>query len=179
MKYLKLISFGLFSFLLTGCEEIIDIDIKDSDTKVVIQSIFTDQKTRHIVKVNKTVKFYADNTFPAVTGANVIIKDDWGNSYSLSETSPGIYQTDSMQGIPGRIYTLDVTTEGQTYSASSQMPDTTAYDSLVYEFVPASIFQTEGYYASCHFTDPLGLGDYYKLTFTVNGNPYIFKDEEG
>jgi hypothetical protein len=177
MNYLKLILFGLFSFILTGCEEVIDIDIKDSDTKIVIQSLFTDQKDRHTVKITKTVKFYDSNTFPEVSGAIVTIKDDVGNVFLLSETSPGIYQTDSVQGEAGRTYTLDVVAEGKTYSASSRMPAKIVYDSLVYKYNPGDFFQTEGYYSTCYFTDPVGAGDYYKLTFTVNGKPYLFVDE--
>jgi len=42
-------------------------------------------------------------------------------SLYYSETEPGIYLTDSLQGVPGRTYTLTIQWQGTTYTATDSM----------------------------------------------------------
>ena len=95
---------------LFSCQKIIQVDLNSSAPKVVIEGSINDQPGPHIVKVSKTVNFDQTNVFPGVTGATVTISDDAGNTETLAEAAPGIYQASVITGVAGRTYTLSVAT---------------------------------------------------------------------
>ncbi|MBT1696090.1 DUF4249 family protein [Fulvivirgaceae bacterium PWU4] len=153
------------SCLLFACEIPITIDLNSSDPKIVIVGSIADVSGGHTVKITKTVNFDEANEFPTVSGALVTISDDAGNAETLTETSPGIYSTTSLQGVPGRTYTLEVTVEGRTHKAISTMPLPVEIDSVTVgrgQDIPIE--------ASVTFRDPAGIDNYYRLTQIADGN---------
>lgn len=149
----------IFSSLLFACETPIEIDLNSSDPKIVIVGSISDGSGGHTVKLTRTVNFDESNEFPTVSGALVTISDDAGNTETLNETSPGIYSISSLQGVPGRTYTLEVTTDGKTYRAVSTMPLPVEIDSVIIgrgQEIPIEVSAT--------FHDPAGIENYYRLT---------------
>ena len=168
MKNTKtILLFGLMNTLYS-CQKVINIDLKDQDPVVMIEGVVTDSpSTPHTVKITKSVNFSEDNVFPAVTGAYVTISDNAGNSVTLNESSPGVYQNSTLPGISGRTYYLNVTADGKTYSASSSMPQKINLDSVLIGEgsglgPPGSIAATPLY------TDPAGKGNYYRFKLRNN-----------
>lgn len=165
----------IFSCLLFACEMPIEIDLNSSDPKMVIVGSISDVSGGHTVKITRTVNFDESNEFPTVSGALVTIGDDAGNTETLTETSPGIYSITSLQGVPGRTYTLEVTVEGRTYKAISTMPMPVEIDSVTVgrgQDIPIE--------ASVTFRDPAGIENYYRLTQIASGNiaPYGIVDDD-
>jgi hypothetical protein len=158
--YILLLLTGLIS-----CQKEIQIDLNSSDPKVVIQAEVTDQELPYTVKINKTVNFSESSIYPPVEGALVIISDNAGNSDTLSEVTPGLYQSPATKGIPGREYKLTVVTNGNTFTAVSHMP---AVVPLNYLAAIESNFGPPGndtayYFIVPHYTDPVGLGNCYRF----------------
>src|ERR1700746_1541531 len=121
-KFLNRIACTLIAgiiFLFSSCEKVIKIDLKDADARVVVQGNVTNAPGPYTVTLNSSVSYYSDNTFPAITGAQVKISDNAGNSESLTETSQGVYQTSSLSGVKGRTYYLEVTASGKTNNDSA------------------------------------------------------------
>jgi len=165
MRYKILVVFG-FVFL-AACQKVIDLKLKNDSGKVVIEGNITDLPGPYQVKVGKTGEVNADYVFSGVSGANVSVRDDEGNSEVLKEVQTGVYQGSVLQGVSGRTYYLSVSVGGKSYQASSLMPHRVNLDSLyivdVYNFskmvkavVPV-------------FTDPAGQGNSYKFNETING----------
>jgi hypothetical protein len=109
-------------FLFVGCAEQVNIEDYIPNTpsdRLVVEGLITSEYARHTVKLSRSGKVAADHYDPA-TGANVTISDGI-TTYILSEHDPGIYLTDSLKGILGNRYTLNVNFEGQVYEASDTM----------------------------------------------------------
>lgn len=161
------ICFPLLAVMLLSCEKVITIDLKNTDSRVVIQANVTSLPGPYTVKMNSSVSYYSNNTFPAISGAQVGISDNAGNAETLHETLPGVYVTDSLQGTPGRTYYLSVTANGKNYSAGSKMNNPLPLDSFVLEPLINRMSQAiTGYRVTCKFTDPLGLGNYYRVVIS-------------
>ncbi|GGZ25819.1 hypothetical protein GCM10007049_17980 [Echinicola pacifica] len=163
------------ALLLFSCEEVIELDLDNADPEIVIEGTLTDQAGPYTVKLSESVGFYDDNVFPAVSGAVVRISDDNGYANLLEEVEPGIYQTSDLQGQRGSTYRLEVEANGAFYTAVSEMPELAVpIDSISFRYEEESLFYKEGYYFRAYFTDPEGLGDYYRFTVLVNGEVYVF-----
>ncbi len=108
---------------LYGCTETIDLDLRQTPTRYVIDGLITDELTQQYIKITTSVGFYNSDTIPGVSGADVVVSDDAGNEYFFQETSekPGYYFAE-FEGEPERTYNLNVTlNNGETFTASDKM----------------------------------------------------------
>ncbi len=167
---------------LLACKKIISVNINNAPPAIVITGEVTNQPGPYQVSITRSVNYGADNSFPPVDGASVVLRDNQGLYDSLTETIPGTYSTHAgWQGQPGNVYTLSVTSAGAVYAASSTMPQPVPLDSVG--------FQQEGkgrrnsntvISAIPYFQDPPGIHNYYQFAETINGAPlneiFIFDD---
>lgn len=105
-----------------GCAEQVDINEyiqgKESN-RLVVEGLITNEYKRHAVKLSRTGAVLT-NTYEPVTGAGVAITDG-NNIFVLQEDTAGVYLTDSLQGSIGQRYTLTITVDVTTYSATDEM----------------------------------------------------------
>jgi hypothetical protein len=149
----------------SSCERVIDLKLNTSGSQIVIQGDVYDQPGPYTVKITRTVDFDESTIVPPVTGAEVEISDNTGNTEVLTETSSGIYLTSVLQGVPGRTYTLSIKADGKKYTARSSMPSAVDIDSL---FCQKSYF---GNFLQLYveFRDQAGKENYYHLIQDING----------
>jgi hypothetical protein len=166
IRFINKIFYGLIALgFFSSCEKIIDLKLNTSVSQIVIQGNVYDQSGPYTVKITKTVDFDESNIYTPVTGAEVEISDNTGNTEVLTETSPGIYLTSSLQGVPRRTYTLTIKTDGKNYTASSTMPPAVNIDSIYCE---------KSYFGDflqlyAEFSDPADTVNYYYLIQYING----------
>lgn len=169
----------LFPFLLFSCKKVVTLKLHNVPQAIVIEGEVTDGPGPYLVSVSRPVNFYADNSFPAVSGATVLISDSYGLTDSLTEIAPGIYATHLLQGQPGAGYNLSVMTGGESYRAASTMPMPVTLDSI--GFQSNSGFGRTRISAIANFQDPPGVRNYYQFVEYVNGarlskELYVFDD---
>lgn len=153
--------------ILMSCEKVIDLDLKDSESKFVIEGHITDEPGPYYVKLSKSVPFNQSSIYPAITNALVEIEDSEGTTETLSHIGGGVYETSSMQGVPGRTYHLKVEADGETYTASSTMMEAVPLDSIDITYLT---FGTKEIILLVPvYTDPESPGNHYKFDLTVNG----------
>ena len=160
----------------TGCEKVVDLDLKTSDSQLVIEGNLADDNKPCQVSLSRSVNYAETNAFPPVSGATITLADDAGGRETLRETSPGQYAGAVIRGVSGRTYTLRVETAGSAYVAVSTLP---GVPSLVGNPapVPFEALRTEvsafgpnnRIQAVVEFTDPLGLGNSYLFRQYRNG----------
>ncbi len=157
------------TILFSYCTKEIEVDLNTADPKIVIEGNITNEAGPYTVKISKTVNFSEPNSFPPVSGALVTISDNVGVIDTLSETSPGLYKTSILAGIPGRTYNLKVVTEGKSFFAVSTMPQPVNLDSLAFELFTSS-GNTGGpeYLTLPVFMDPPATVNSYRFIQTVN-----------
>jgi hypothetical protein len=164
--------------MVSSCQKVIQVDLKDAEKKYVIEAEITNQDSSCKVVLTQSKSFTDDNNFPGISGALVTISDNGQIPILLTETSAGIYQS-ALKGIPGHTYRLEVAINGNVYSASSTMPALVPFDSL--KINERFIFGETNNYATVHYAEPLGKGNSYRFVQYVNGvkekNLFISNDE--
>lgn len=178
---------ALFSalFLLNACQEVIEIDLSSSEPKLVVESLISDQTEPFRVKLTLLAPYF-NSSNPAVTTAEVYISDNTGNMDTLYHTANGFYETiGNRQGVLGRIYSLLVLYDGQSYTASSTIPaNKMNLDSISYIYNQASTFIEEGYNVILNGQENGSTIDYYRFVFwkndTLQTDPfkYFVTDDE-
>ncbi len=175
-KHIHIVILAIFiSSLLASCEKVIDLDLNSAETRIVIEGNITPEVGPYEVIITTSGDYYTAAGIMPISGAQVILSDDIGNSDTLSETSDGIYLTDNMVGISEHTYSLEVVYEGNNYSGSEYLPSKVAIDSLSYEEIPKNAgpppeeSENKIYNIYCNFNDPPDNDDYYRFIILING----------
>jgi hypothetical protein len=180
MKRILIIILGITTAnLFFSCQKTVTLDLKTAASQIVIQGEVTNLAGPYTITVNQTTGFYADNNFPPISGASIKISDNLGVTDSLTETSPGVYSTHILQGMPGNTYTLSVLAQNQQYSAVSTMPAPITLDSISFQHLNG--FGDERINAIAYFQDPAGVKNNYQFMEYINGqqfnrNIFVFDD---
>ena len=157
----------LLVLIFSSCEKVIEVDLNSTSPKVVIEGIINNNAGPYKVKLTKTADYFNPEDYPVISGAQVIISDNLGNSETLTESSAGIYETSILEGIPGRKYTLQVNIEGESYISASEMPITTIIDSITSTEMPFmnphAQNKNKQYRISCYFKDSVGVNEFFRI----------------
>ena len=168
-KITYLIAAILTIVALSGCEKVIELDLDNSDPRIVIDASITDDYQNQVVRVSKTYSFTESNKFNGLSGAVVELTYFDGGTITFTEnstgTEKGIYKSPRMRGKPGTEYTLTVRVEGKTYTSVSRMPDKVTLDSVT--FKQYTIFGSINTYVAANFEDPGHTQDQYRYILTV------------
>ncbi len=162
-------------FLLTACQEEVEVPLKVTSPKLVVEGTVTDQTGPYYVKLSQTADFYSPSPAPKVTDAAVTLADDAGNAEVLTHQpdQPGTYATRTLKGVIGRTYTLTVVHNGQTYQAQSKLLPVASVDKLEVRFVPKRPNKQEGYYLYFYASEPRGeTTNYYRFMIYRNDSLY-------
>jgi len=180
--YLSLSIISCTLFFIYSCSEVIEIEIIDSEPQIVIEGSVGTNGDSSEIKISKSVNLYADNVFPTVSNAIVILSDDLGNRDTLIETSSGTYKSNHIFGQIGATYNMEVQTENKILSAISSIPNQVNFDSLI---IIENLATTGGpggpggpgggtpgeirYQVFVVFQDPPNEKNYYRFVEYVNG----------
>lgn len=156
----------IFVFSISSCEKVIDLDLNDAEKKYVVEAVITDQPGTAKVLITQTKSFDEDNNFAGISGAAVVITETGGGTFTLNETSAGVYEAPGLIAITGKTYNLAVNVAGKTFTASSTMPQKINLDSIYVtnEF----LFTDFRKITNVEYKDPAGRGNNYRFIQYVN-----------
>jgi hypothetical protein len=131
---MKKIFFILLLLSAASCEKKTDWDLQTNDPGViVVNGMITNEMKAHRVTIMRPALELNGAELP-VSGATVSMTD--GNStWNLHEDDSvkGTYYTDTtVIGLPGKIYTLNISSAGKDYSATDNMVDAGLFSQLKY-----------------------------------------------
>jgi hypothetical protein len=171
MRHVKNLLYCLIIVAFCSCQKVIDLNLKNSDIKYVVEGIITNEPGVCKVILTQSKPFYENNQFPTVSGATVTIKDN-DVEFSLPETQPGVYETSSINGTPGHVYELSVAIDNNVFTATSKMPLPVLLDTLYISNGPYGQFK----FATVGYTDPMGVSNNYRFVQYLNAikDPAIF-----
>lgn len=117
---------------LVSCLEPFDPKLSDSNKDFfIVDGIITDQEGPYTVKISKSSSLVVKNK--PVSNIDVKIEDEDGNIESLWESSPGVYQTVSLQGQVNKSYRLILNNGSKQYlSTWERIPHSSIIDSIYY-----------------------------------------------
>ncbi len=155
------------AFFFASCEKVIDIDLNSAAKKYVIEGVVSDKAGQSKVLLSTTKNFSDDNSFASVSGATITVTDNIGNITTFAETAPGIYTAPALVGAVGKTYSLSVTTNGNTFTAVSTMPQKVMVDTVFVsdELLFGDVTKLVNY----AYQDPLGKGNNLRFVEYING----------
>jgi hypothetical protein len=156
-----------FLLVISSCEKVIDIDLNDSDQKVVVEGIILRGDTVQRVRITKTQNFDESTAPPAVDNASVTVVDNLGNAGTFISVGNGWYELINYPGVEGRTYVLTAVVDGVTYSGSSEMPTYEPLTDLYVDFYPFGA-DTLISLVPAHF-DQQGITNFYQFHVYTNG----------
>lgn len=153
------------SLLVCSCEQIIEVRLQDDQPKVVIESSVTNGRGPFLVKLSKSQSYFNQTGFIGIEKALVQLDDSFTHE-SLTEKGSGFYSTKRIRGIPGHTYHLNVTNEGEKFSASVQLPPPVLIDTVYFK---SALFSKDSLNIFVEFNDPEGVENYYRIKLYRNG----------
>jgi len=161
--------------LTVSCRKVIDLEVNETEPKMVIEANYDAVKEEVLVKISKSINVFAAENYPAITGAEVQIIDENNVATSLVDQGDGTYLVENYTPIYNSSYKMVIEADGTTYKASDSLPSIVSLDSIEPEFQEENLFIDSGYVLFINLTDPLG-PNYYRVIRNENGE---YADEAG
>jgi hypothetical protein len=165
-----------------GCEEVIQVDLKTSEQRIVIEAIIDAEDGISSVLISKTGSFYQTDEFEKISGASVILTLPNGNQLQLADSGNGSYGMHNILLSPGDVVNIKIITpDNITYLASSSVPIPVPLDSLSIEQIDRPFGGKANYLLSAIWFDPEDSENFYRLRITKNdtlqANLYSLADD--
>jgi hypothetical protein len=177
MMKIKVISIYISLVLLmvlSACEEVIILDLKDSEPRVIIEAALNASTRECVVVATKSIGFYEVESAGRIAGATVELFNGTGLPTRLKEISPGEYSAEDLVVSPGESFLITLTiSDEEKYSASAKVPFPVYLDSLkiVRGFGDPRPNSPPIFLINPIWKDPAGIANYYRFKVTTNGKP--------
>jgi hypothetical protein len=153
---------------LISCEDVIDVDLETAQERLVIEALIGWENgttgNNQQIKLSKTASFYTNEIIYA-TGANVkIINTNTLAEFIFTETTNGVYQTNSFIPVLGNNYRLEISYNGQNYTAEEKLLATPTIDNV--NQTTTNGFSTTEPEVNIYFQDDANQDNYYRTIFT-------------
>ncbi len=126
MKKFHYIFAIIFAVLLTGCEDVVQVDLNTAAPRLVVNGSIQWQKgtqgNEQQIKLTTTTGYY-DTTIPTVSGAAVFVTNSDNVTFNFTEevANSGSYLCHTFIPEIDKIYVLTVVLNGQTYTATETL----------------------------------------------------------
>jgi len=174
-KY-KIISLLLTVLISWGCQEIIDVDLTQSEPKLVIEGRLVNERSFQKIKISESINFYDTAGLSPFKDAEVSLLD--GNSNVIAQftyqSEDSAYITNNPLSLTvGENYVLQIEAKGELLEAQGTVLENATLDSLYYlsdkelESIGQPSFG-EGYFMFVNGSLNNEGIEYFKLDVTVN-----------
>jgi hypothetical protein len=177
MKIMRLKIFPLYLVLpflvvLTACEDVIHLDLKNAEPRMVIDASLNATKGECTVQVTKSLDFYQTDSFQRIERAKVELISGTGGATVLTEITPGVYFAGNIKvaADEGLKLIVEISTD-EKYEASARVPVAVSLDSvkIVRGFGDPRPTSPPIYLVNPVWNDPAGIANYYRFKVTKNG----------
>ncbi|WKV10600.1 DUF4249 family protein [Marivirga harenae] len=176
----------LFAVLLNwSCQNIIDLDLEQSDTRLVIEGEILDKNTIKRIRVSQSLNYYDTGRMNPVTDADISLLDENDNLISsfFYNTQDSIYQTpDSLTLDVGSAYKIQIEANEELLEATGKILENPTVDSIYYlsdqELMELGqpVFE-EGYFLFVNGKLNNEGVEYFKLDISVNDTLQNSRDD--
>ena len=117
-------------FILSACEEVIEVELDNADPQIVIEANISDDPTNNIVKITMSTDFYNPSEYENVSNAEIIVTAPNGDTFNFAEQTSGNYTNQDLSAEVGSEYHISVKVDETTYKANSTLSTPIIVDSL-------------------------------------------------
>ncbi|XMO86911.1 DUF4249 domain-containing protein [Algibacter sp. AS12] len=169
MRTIKYITSIILIFLVTSCEDVIDLKLNNSEPKLVIDAALNWQKgtdgKSQAIKLSLTAPFF-DSTNPPASGATVTVTDSNSNTFNfIEESNTGIYKNNSFIPELNGVYILSISYNNELYTATETLIPVVPIEDV--EQKDDGGFSGEDIELKAYYTDPEGVKNYYIFEFNI------------
>lgn len=177
MKRYILIVFTL-GFLLTSCEDTIDVDVPTAEARLVVEASLDWEKgtTGNVqsISLSMSTPFFDTDQDTSVTGAIVTVtNEDSGEVFPFDDNNDGTYSTSTFVPILNNTYHLEIVYDGETYEATETLMSVSDINEVNQSIEGG--FDDELLELNLYFTDPANIENFYLIKYDVEGDlfPYL------
>lgn len=164
----------LFVLLFSGCSNIVELDLKAGDPKIVIDAQIIWEKgtdgSQQTIKISRMAPYYSP-TIPKVSGAQVRVENSTGTIFKFNETEPGLYVCTDFVPVINMEYKLFVQVDGQSLTATEKLVSVAPIDKVEQELQP-DISGPDFIVVSFYYKDPANEVNYYLTDYKVDYQAY-------
>ena len=179
MKILQIISIFMMLFISISCEEVVEVDLEESQPRLVIEaSLVWDinlQEETLFIKISKTAPFFEEE-IPPVKEATVKVFSEKGEVYEFTQTEPGFYVHPGFPPQIGVDYTLEVVYNGEIYEATEKFVPTVELEDVTQDNEGG--FSGNDIELKVFYTDPAGVQNNYLFRYFSNQISLQIYDDE-
>ena len=170
-------------FILVACQEPINLKLKSSDSKIVIEAKYSSLTPKIYAIITKNATYFGNDSIQGIKDADIIVTIG-DTIVHLKNTQNGLYTASLSKKYLFKTYTMSVVENGKTYEATSTMPQSVKIDSVTIKQSEGLMARSDGnskdstklYTVNVYFKDPIGR-NYYKIILYKNDerltdNPY-------
>lgn len=174
-KILSLIlTFG-FSISIWSCEDVVDLEIKDGVTQLVIDAWLTNKPEQQVIKLTLSQAYFDNSTPGPALGASVIVFESDSTAHpfvDINNDGNYVFQGESFLK-EGNQYALYVAYDGQEFvslSSNNRVPkiDSIAFENFSFPIAPADGEPQNGFLGQFYAKDFDGPNDTYWIRTTKN-----------
>jgi hypothetical protein len=158
-------------FIFTSCEEVIDITLNSSNPAFVAEAIIYKDSVGH-VHLTRSTNYFSMEESELIEDASISIYDG-NSSEELAYKGNGYYVGETIIGVEGRSYRIEISHDGVDYEGISHMPHKTEIISLGYTKSDAQgIFNPYGeqtFTIKCDFLDDPTDDNFYMVRYILDG----------
>lgn len=159
--------------LLTSCSDVIDVDVQEADSRLVIEASLDWEKgtigNNQIIKLSESTPYFGTTTNTSVTNATVrVVNDDDASEFIFTHEGNGVYSTNSFVPVVNNSYTLEVVYNGETYTANETLTSVTDIIDINQSIEDG--FDDEELEVNVVFNDPEDEENYYLFKFQKQGD---------
>jgi hypothetical protein len=161
----KIVFLLFLSTIISSCTETYNLQTNTYEEALVVEATITNELIHQKIKLTKTSQFEDEET-KVETGANVIIKDDKGNTFHFTEQS-GLYISDTeFKAEPNTEYTLEIVTiDGKRFESTKEILTTPSQIESITPAVVTDSKEGRGVKISVKSYDPTNTSKYYRYEY--------------
>ncbi|MEO8761835.1 MAG: DUF4249 family protein, partial [Bacteroidia bacterium] len=183
MKTINLLIASCILLLVVSCTQVIKVDVPSGSKLVVVDAFINNSSDTQKVRLTTTADYFSNAPTPALLGATVTLNDlNNAITYTFTPDGNGNYYyvpavNDSMAQITHK-YQLNISTNGNVYTALSTLNRTTVVDSILFRSTARDVDNQypndtttpkRRFYPLLVAKDIAGAADYYWVKVYKNG----------
>ncbi len=170
---------GILIFFFSSCEEVVNIDLEESEPRLVIEASIVWFKgtpgNEQSIKLSETSPFYEEEVIPVENASVKIIAQD-GEEFVFTYALNGNYVNTDFDPVLNQSYQLEILYEDQIYTASESLLPVTPIDYV--EQTESGGFSGTDIEIKAYYTDPAEQENYYLFKFRNDDlSLEIYEDE--
>lgn len=174
MKNIKILSLLVCIISFTSCEEVVDIDLDTAAPRLVVDAsidwVKGTEGSQQTIRLTETTGYY-NKEVPIVTGATIFITNSTGTVFNFTEDAgTGNYICNDFVPVIGETYTLTVTHDGETFTATETMYAVPEITNFVQD--DEGGFLNEDVEVRFYFQDNPSEDNFYLIRFDADVIPY-------